>query len=553
MALIEIDDLSFRYPEEEKETLQKITLSIHEGSLTVLCGGSGSGKTTLLRHLKKELQPIGTRTGRVLYDGQWLEEQPDARMAEEIGMVFQQPDQQIVMDTVWHEMAFALENRGYEPTVIRKRTAEMAQFFGLESLLHVSVDRLSGGQKQLINLASILVLQPRVLLLDEPTSQLDPLAAKEFLQLLKTLNEEFSMTIIISEHRLEEVLPLADQVILLEKGRVCYNGTAEEVGQEMFVQDDQVNIDYLPSVTKLYLNVSEGLPTGLPFTVKEGKQWFTSLPLAPIEKRSEELKMPVEPLLSCKEVSFLYSKEQSLVLKQLSLTVYKGEFLAILGGNGAGKSTLLQMMAGLLEPQRGKVTFNGKKVQKINENERFRQIGYLAQNPLLYFAHDTVEEELSFAAKRANTLNEEVRRIVDLLDLASLLHKHPYDLSGGQQQKAALAIVLLSRPSLLLLDEPTKGLDVHSKEHLAHILQSLREEGVTIAMVTHDIEFAAKQATRCALLFDGSITSEGTPREFFCQHYFYTTAIHRIVRERLPETFLYEEVVEICNQRERSL
>lgn len=554
MALIEIENVSFRYPDEKLETLNHINLSILEGSFTVLCGASGSGKTTLLRHLKKELQPVGTCTGCILYDGIALNKWSDARIVEEIGMVFQHPDEQIVMDTVWHEMAFSLENRGYPPKTIRTRTAEMAQLFGLESLMHQSVHHLSGGQKQLLNLASILVLEPRVLLLDEPTSQLDPVAAKEFLQMLKRLNEEYSMTIILSEHRLEDAFPLADQVVMMEKGKIRYQGMPEEVCREIFLQNDLTHFNYLPVMTKLCLTMAETTPSFFPLTVRDGKRWFHSIPLLEVKQKKAASKVMKELLLECKEVSFQYSKEQVQVLKQLSLSVYKGEFLAILGGNGAGKSTLLKAMLGLLQPQRGRVRFKGKKISQIKETVRFRQIGYLAQNPLLYFAHDTVKAELEFAAKQSSSSNvsEEVERLIDLLELASVLDKHPYDLSGGQQQKAALAIVLLSHPDILLLDEPTKGMDVISKQQLAVILESLQKEGLTIVSVTHDIEFAAKQATRCALLFDGAVTSEGTPREFFCHHYFYTTAIHRIVRERLPNTFLYEEVLELCGNQKAS-
>jgi energy-coupling factor transport system ATP-binding protein len=551
MALFEIKNVSFYYPDEQTNTLNNITLSIPEGSFTVLCGASGSGKTTLLRHLKKELQPVGARNGHILYEGVPLEQQPDERTAEEIGMVFQHPDQQIVMDTVWHEMAFALENRGYPTEVIRKRTAEMAQFFGLEPLLHQSVHHLSGGQKQLVNLASILVLQPRVILLDEPTSQLDPVAAKEFLQMLKRLNDEFSMTIVLSEHRLEDVFPLADQIIFMDEGRVRYQGEPKAVCKAIAHQQDDTHFRYLPSIAKLYLTLEKGGASETPLTVRDGKRWFQSVPFKAEMEKKEKANVFTERMLQCKDVSFQYERERPMVLKKLSLSVYRGEFLAILGGNGAGKSTLLQVLAGLIQPQRGHVRLEGKKIHHIKETERFRRIGYLAQNPLLYFSHDTIIEELEFAAKRS-AAHQEMNNLIHLLDLSSVLHKHPYDVSGGQQQKAALAIVLLSRPDILLLDEPTKGLDVVSKEKLAHILGTLRQGGLTIVSVTHDVEFAAKQATRCALLFDGDITSEGEPGAFFCHHYFYTTTVHRIVRDRLPNVFSYEEVARICSDRAAS-
>ena len=514
----------------------------------MLCGPSGCGKTTLLRHLKRELKPVGASGGTIWYKGQLLDELTPQAAAEDIGMVFQNPEAQIVMDTVWHELAFSMENMGYSPTVMRSRLAEIAGLFGLEPLLYKSVHELSGGQKQLLNLASVLLLRPKLLLLDEPTSQLDPVAAREFIHMLHRLNEEMSMTVIISEHRLEEVFPLADRVLLMEEGTLRAQGTPRELVQMMGQEEQQTHLSYLPTASRLFLTRSRvedrvnGIP--IPLTVREGKRWFqgqqgmlknnVSQPTGEIAAEISSTKGP-EALLNCQEVTFRYKKEGADILNKLNLDLYRNEVLAILGGNGAGKSTLLYLMAGLTKPQRGRVTL-----------AKGITAGYLAQNPLLYFSQDTVAEELLHMAEYAGLTEaesqQEIAKLLNIFQLQDVYDSHPLDISGGQQQKVALAMVLLLSPDILLLDEPTKGLDPGAKERLASLLNHLREDGKSIVIVTHDVEFAAKYASRCAMLFDGGITAEGPPNVFFSANYFYTTAVNRIVRDWLPQALTIEDV-----------
>lgn len=548
----------------------------------MLCGPSGSGKTTLLRHLKRELTPVGSSSGTLTYKGQPLSGLPAAVAAGEIGMVFQNPDAQIVMDTVWHELAFSMENLGLPPAVMRTRLAEICGLFGLEPLLYRPVHELSGGQKQLMNLASVLLLQPKVLLLDEPTSQLDPVAAREFMMALQRLNEEMAVTVIISEHRLEEVLPLADRVLMLEDGKLLADAAprlfARQTGSGALTSAGR----YLPAASRLYLSLApeadSAAPENIPLTVREGRRWLHALmagtdaaagaelvnnlnreagttplvsriesvpegdsPPPPagvsVKFSSEELQAAgAETLLFCREVTFRYEKEGREVLRKLSLTLKQGEFLAVMGGNGAGKSTLLHVLSGLMKPQRGRI-----------ELAKGKTTGLLAQNPLLYFSYDTVAEELqhmgSYAGLTPEAAASEIEALLAVFQLREVLQSHPHDLSGGQQQQTALAMMLLMKPDILLLDEPTKGLDPAAKDRLAALLQQLRGQGISILIVTHDVEFAAKHASRCALLFDGGITAEGTPAEFFSSNYFYTTAVNRIVRDWLPQALTIEDVI----------
>lgn len=545
MEIIRVDQLSFYYPDTPAAALDNVSLSVKQGDFVVLCGASGCGKTTLLRHLKQEAQPTGKRSGSILFNGIPLGELPAVAAAEQIGMVFQNPENQIVMDQVWHELAFSMENVGYAQAVMRKRLAEMSHFFGLEDLLYKSVHEISGGQKQLINLASVLLLQPKLLLLDEPTSQLDPVAARDFLQLIYRLNQEMSMTVIISEHRLEDVIPLADRIIMLDGGRVKYDAAPRELCRLISSDDASTDLPYLPSVSKLYLSAESARLSPntieIPLTVREGKQWLAGIggiqsdPAMQADELTNKRNEKKELLLACEEMTFKYEKDGPEVLKKLSLNVYKHEFLAVLGGNGAGKTTMLQIMAGLLKPQRGRL-----------KREKGVKVGYLAQDPLLYFSFDTVEEELQRMADYAGLAEREhkIASVAAALQIADLLPKHPYDLSGGEQQRAALALVLLGEPDILCLDEPTKGLDPIAKQRTAELLQQLCRSGKTIVMVTHDIEFAAEHASRCAMLFDGTISAEAAPAPFFGTNYFYTTAINRTVREWLPEALTTGDVMD---------
>jgi energy-coupling factor transport system ATP-binding protein len=549
MAQIELNQVHFTYPTETTAALSDVSLTIEQGEFIVLCGPSGCGKTSLLRLLKKEIRPTGSLQGEVRFEGRLLDDMSPIDSIRAIGMVFQDPENQIVMDDVWQELVFGLENLRYPTSVMRKKVAELVHFFGLENILQRKTHELSGGQKQILNLASILLLQPRVILLDEPTAQLDPIAAREFLQLVTQLNQEFGMTIVMVEHRLEDTFPLADRIILMSKGRIVNQGKPKEVAQKIWKAQDPTFLPYLPAISQLYLEcIPSGQTSAIPLTVKEGRQWLqsqTDLPIMAEKGKIKAVKVHVSPLFEAKNIQFQYEKQGPTVLNRLSLQIHKGDFLAILGGNGAGKSTLLQALAGLLIPQKGKILYAGQKVQSIKPDIRYKEIGYLAQNPLLYFIHDTISEDLLHVATRLGIKDseKEIERLLQRLGIVSLLSKHPHDISGGERQKAALAGILLAKPNVLLIDEPTKGLDPVSKEELGQLLGELNEQGITIVMVTHDLEFAARYTNRCALLFEGEFTSDGVPHEFFQDNYFYTTTISRMTRGLIPNAITREEVL----------
>lgn len=560
MALFEIKDLDFTYPDAGVPAIQKINFSIEQGEFMVICGKSGCGKTTLLRHFKTVMTPYGKREGEILFEGQPLEEISVRKQSAEIGYVLQSPDNQIVTDKVWHELAFGVENLGYDQQTIRLRVAEMASFFGIQNWFSKNVEELSGGQKQLLNLASVMAMQPKVLVLDEPTSQLDPIAASEFLSTIRKINLDLGITVIIIEHRLEEVFPMADKVLVLEDGKQTFFDTPRMVGKELADHDLFLA---MPSPVQIYNKTGqEGV---CPLTVCEGRNWLEEHYKGQ-EEIKEEVKYPEkkrknlskkEAVIFVKEVWFRYEKEGKDIVRDLSLQVKKGELFCILGGNGTGKSTTLSLLSGIHRPYRGKIFLQGRDIRKIPEKELFHHfLGVLPQNPQSLFVGNTVEEDLWEMVNNLSPLKrkehkEKIEQVVEDTEIGHLLHMHPYDLSGGEQQRAALAKVLLLEPEILLLDEPTKGLDGFYKSKLAGIFKRLQEKGITILMVSHDIEFCASYADTCAMFFDGAVVTACDSREFFTGNSFYTTAANRMARHIFPDAVTVKDVIESCRRNRR--
>lgn len=547
MECFEIRDLTFSYPATQKPTLLNLSISVKQGQFVTLCGPSGCGKSTLLRQLKPVLAPHGTRSGEILFEGVPLPELPDRTQSSKIGFVMQSPENQVVTDKVWHELAFGLESLGHDTETIRLRVAEMASFFGIENWFYKRVTELSGGQKQLLNLASVMAMQPSVLILDEPTSQLDPIAAADFLATIGKINRELGTTIIITEHRLEEVFPFADRVLVMDAGKLICDGAPAQVGAELKSYAHTMFLA-MPTPMRVYAAVPNGLPC--PITVRDGREWLNQLTIENGQLTIEGGKQEYgEAVIELEEVWFRYEKESPDILKGLSCTVRRGEFLAILGGNGTGKSTTLALMSGRKKPYRGRVKISGVPIEKAGDLYT-GLLGVLPQNPQALFLRKTVREDLwEMLSERGFTKaqkEDRLRRVAGVCRLEHLLHMHPYDLSGGEQQRTALAKVLLTQPKILMLDEPTKGFDAEFKAQFAEILSDLMAGGATIIMVSHDVEFCAKYARRCAMVFDGTIVSADTPRKFFAGNSFYTTSANRMARHLIPEAVTAEDIIRAC-------
>ncbi|MCF3943805.1 ABC transporter ATP-binding protein [Oceanobacillus alkalisoli] len=535
MELLSTRNLNFTYPNSSEQALTDINFTVHEGDFVVICGPSGSGKSTLIRLMKQELNLHGTRSGEIYYQETPLEEHNPITLAKDIGMVFQDPENQIVMSNVMDELLFGMENLGFSTNEMRKKTAEIVHYFGFNHLLQQDTSELSGGEKQQINLASVLLLDPKILILDEPTAQLDPIAAKDFMYLLKQLNDELGITIIIVEHRLNELFSLANQIVMLEQGRIKFSQNPRKA---LSLLAENMTT-YLPEASQLYLTFTSSPEiSDIPSNVKEAKHWLNGLDITSNQTQQEEQVKPEKPLLELKEIDFSYSKHTKPVLNNLSLTVQDSEWLAILGGNGTGKSTLLKIIAGLLTAQHGKIRYKGKKVKQMNR----KFIGYLPQNPKLYFLHETLKDEYDALAEKHGKSETEVQTLVKEFQLEALIDRHPYDLSGGELQRAALVGILIGNPQILLLDEPTKGMDPAFKEEFASIIQTVKHTGVTIIMVTHDVEFAAKHVTRCSMLFQGEVIVTEDTNAFFKDNDYYTTMINRITKDsHVPAVVTVEE------------
>lgn len=586
MAAIEFKNVYFRYPLAEVNALDGVDFSVNESDFIVICGKSGCGKTTLLRHMKKSLVPYGVFSGSVTYNGTEIMDLSDRVSAAEVGFVQQNPDNQVVTDKVWHELAFGLESLGLDNATIKRRVAEMASYFNIQTWFRKDVSQLSGGQKQLMNLASIMAMQPKVLVLDEPTSQLDPIAASEFLRTVQKINRDLGTTVIISEHRLEEVFTMADKVMVMDKGKVLAYDEARKIGSMLARDGEQYQLQPenpteesadsgmaqiskgrhpmfygLPAVMKIYQCAGGGDLS--PLTIREGRLWINRTvgdtyreDVPELANPEDEVQDPAEgrtgsagdsaaadnnrkendgnePAVVVKEVWFRYDRKSQDVLRDLNVSVDRGQLFTVLGGNGVGKSTTLKVISGILKQQRGSVTVNGT-------------MAMLPQNPQALFTEITVEDELMEALHDVSWPDEvKVQKVLDMLDTMEITHlrkSHPYDLSGGEQQRLALGKVLLLDPEIILLDEATKGLDPFFKISLARVLKKLTKAGKTLFMVSHDIEFCAEYADTCAMFFDGQIVSAGKPHDFFPGNNFYTTSANKMAREHFPDAITWEEV-----------
>lgn len=598
---VNIVDLEFSYPNASRPSVNGISLSLEKGSFTCICGPSGCGKTTLLRNIKPSITPHGMRRGEIKILGKSVEsfEGRPGEEAQTIGYVLQNPENQIVTDKVWHELAFGLENLGLPTETIRLRIAEIASFFGIQSWFDKDVSELSGGQKQLLNLAAVMVMQPEILILDEPTSQLDPIAAVDFLDAVKKINNDIGTTVIITEHRLDNVVSMSDRLIVMDSGKILVNDEPynavfrlAEINHPMFLampnpaqayrsalaflkgEESLVgDVNHLKHMEKLessigdvnYINHANRAessiddvnhlkhmekpesPIGdvpdiqkyrMPLNVREGRQWLdcvmNGIPVRYARMEKEKAYDTSKIKLSTTDLWFRYEKNGRDIIKGLTLKVYDGEILAIIGGNGTGKTTLLSVLAGMRRAYRGKYKINGNRT------------ALLPQNPQSLFVCDTVKEELLEAFEGTSIQKSEqnirIQEIAEFLEIDTLMDKHPYDISGGEQQRVALGKVLLLEPDLLLMDEPTKGLDNLLKMKFGELLKRLASNGRTLIFVSHDIEFCSRFANRCIMFFDGGISGEGTPRKLFSGNNFYTTAANRMARSYFVDGILPEDI-----------
>jgi len=511
-----------------------------------VAGESGSGKSSLARVLAGLIPDFygGRFGGKVYFQGREMRGMDRRKLARQVGMVFQDPEKQLVMTGVEAEIAFGLENLGLPQKEMFRRVAEVLSFLGLTELRQEFTSGLSGGQKQKLALAAVLAMQPQVLVLDEPTSQLDPVAAEDFFNLIKRLNEELGFTIVLIEQRLERCFHLADRVVFMEGGRIVQDDVPVQAVR-WAVRSGKALV---PPVARLFSVLEFPSP---PVTVKEGRrQLRQSFSVRPVSDEPDSRKIPTStstdrsPLLEIKNLWFTYANGRE-ALQDINLRVNPGEFVAILGENGAGKSTLLKNMAGLLRPGRGKVLIKESDINKKRERYPGRLAAYLSQNPNDYLFQDTVEDELLFTLKNFGMEdNGIVDDLLEELQLSCHRRINPRDLSSGERQRVALASVLVTGPELLLLDEPTRGLDYHLKAGLGIFLAERAAAGASVVLTTHDVEFAAEYAPRVVMMFAGRIVSDGTRHEILGQSVFYSTQIGKLCRGLCDGILTFDEAVE---------
>ncbi len=599
--IIQIRDLTFAYAAGDEPVLSDINIDIGSGEFVIIMGSSGSGKTTLLKMLKRNMIPAGRYSGRVYIYGKESDKLTDRENAAGIGYVSQDPDNQIVTDKVWHELAFGLENLGMDNVTIRKKVAEMSEYFGITGWYDREVSKLSGGQKQILNLASVMVMQPGILLLDEPTANLDPLAAIRFLDVVKRINQELGVTVVMVEHNLEHIYADADRIIAIDKGRVAANSSPKKAAADIITAGSFL-IEGLPVASRLYsgynkkngnsvvsynnVNIDSNnkdnhiLSDEIPLTVKEGRRWYVNYKkvygkditkdkdkinnfagksiindkvikkdvleednitgnknkkrIGFIKKNNLENKSSRKntdnienTVCQLKNVSYSYNKKLPYIIDGVDVSFKEGRITAILGGNGAGKSTMLKLIAGIIEPVRGKIISN-------------KRIIMLPQDPKAVFTEVSVEEELAeVLMDKGNGIynnmpmedkREIVEQIIEEFGLNDIRKNNPYDISGGQQEKLAIAKVLLLKPEVLLLDEPTNGLDPYFKKTLGKLLKKINADGVTIIIVSHDLEFVDSFCDDVIMLFDRKVAAQDSTHKFLRDNMFYTTNYYRIIK-----------------------
>jgi len=519
--MIQIERLTYRYPDAPAPALQNLDLEIEDGEFVLLMGPSGSGKSTLLRCLNGLVPHFygGTIRGRVRVQGRDPVAVEPRGMSDLVGFVFQDPEAQFVVDTVEAELAFAMENHNLPYSTMRKRVEEVLDQLNIAHLRNRRISTLSGGEKQRVAIASVLTLEPEVLVLDEPTSQLDPQAAEEVLTAVQKLNVDLGLTVILSEHRLERVVQYADRIIYLPGA--CQPPVVGTPGEVL------AQVELVPPLVRLG-KVLHWQP--LPLTIKEGRRHARRLKLVPrpVQEKPAAVEGPVD--ISIRDLWHRYDSIPAL--RGVSLEIRRGEIVAIMGRNGSGKTTLLKHMVGLLRPQRGEVRIRGMDTRTVSLDEIIRNVGYVPQNPNALLFGDTVRDELQFTLKNhgldALVLPDD---LLVTLGLAPHLDRYPRDLSVGERQRVALASILVARPEIILLDEPTRGIDAEQKRALRDYVIRERDQGHTLVLSTHDVELVATVADRVIILGEGEVIVDGPTREVMSHSLVFSSQMNKLFRD----------------------
>jgi energy-coupling factor transporter ATP-binding protein EcfA2 len=535
--LIKIDNFTFCYNDAEKPALENINLEIQDGEFVLVTGPSGGGKSSLCRSINGLIPHFygGKVTGRVEVQGFNTLKHTTKELATKVGMIFQDPENQLVTTEVEREIAFGLENLAFPRNIIAKRVVESLDALGISDLRHRQVHELSGGEKQKVAIASVLALHPEVLILDEPTSELDPKSTEEVLSITERLNDELGITVILIEHRLDRVLQHADRLMVLDDGRIIADGKTRDILSNSYEEITKAGIG-VPPIIRLTREVAKaGISVdGTPLTVKEGRLMLSEV----FHKASRKLpgseqKRYGRPVIQVDKLWHTYP-EGPTALRGVNLRVNEGEFLAIMGRNASGKTTLVKHFNGLLKPTKGVVAIDGLETKKATTAELARKVGFVFQNPNDHLFADTIEEEISFSLRNLGTDDEAIRsRISELLEefgLEKYRGQYPRSLSSGEKQRVALASVVATKPEILVLDEPTRGMEYRLKNDLMGFLEEYVRQGNTVILITHDVETVAEHADRVILLSEGEIIADGNKRDVLSGALLFSPQINRLVQ-----------------------
>ncbi len=514
--MITVEGLSFSYPHAAQPVLDRVGFTVDAGELLLVVGPSGSGKSTLLRCLNGLVPHFhgGAFSGRVTVNGRSTRDHQPRDLADTVGMVFQDPESQMVAETVEDELAFGMENLGVASSAMRKRVEEVLDLLGIASLRDRRLDTLSGGELQRVAIAAVLAMQPRVLLLDEPTSQLDPQAAEELLTTIQRLNDDLGLTVLIAEHRLERVVQYADRLLYLPG-----NGSLRSFG----VREAMASLPLAPPVARLGRALGW---TPVPLSVREGRRFAASVQARPAPPEANGAGPDAEVTVTARDLRVSYGAIPAL--RGVSFDAYRGQVLALMGRNGAGKTTLLRTLVGLVRPEAGSAVVIGRDIAACETEQMARDVALVPQEPAAVLYHETVEGEIAdtlAGTGRAGSVDE---ALVEW-GLEALRAAHPADLSAGERQRAALAAMLVGRPSVVLLDEPTRGMDYQTKERLVENLRRRCREGCTVILASHDVELAGRCADRVLLLGDGQVIVEGPARAVLTETLTFSTQVNKLL------------------------
>jgi energy-coupling factor transport system ATP-binding protein len=518
--MITLDHVTYTYPGAERPVLNDLRLEIGDGEFVLVVGNSGAGKSTLLRTLNGLVPHFygGTISGSIRVQGQDPVRAQPRGMSSTVGFVFQDPESQFVVDTVEAELAFAMENHALPQATMRKRIEEVLDQLSIAHLRERRINTLSSGEKQRVAIAAVLTLEPKVLVLDEPTSQLDPQAAEEVLTVLQKLNADLGLTVILSEHRLERVVQYVERIVYLPgAGLPPISGAPQEVLPQL---------EIVPPLIRL------GKALGwspLPLTIKDARRRAATLELRPVPAAPPPAMEGAALDIDVQDLWYAY--DGHMALKGVTLQVHHGELVALMGRNGSGKTTLIKQLVGLLRPRRGSVVVHGMDTRRATLEELISVVGYVPQNPNALLFADTVREEIAFTRRNHGLAEGGQEELLASLGLAPYAERYPRDLSVGERQRVSLAAILAAEPAIILLDEPTRGLDYAQKQALVHTLQAERAKGHTVVLSTHDVELAAASVDRVVILGDGEVVVDGGVREVMTHSMVFSTQVNKLLRD----------------------